>query len=208
MTQLLRIDVSPRGADSHSRQIGDRIETALMAKDTVRRNLAAMPVQHLDGAAITGFFSPQAALTNDLRQATALSDAIIAEVEAADTLLITTPMFNFGVPSVLKAWIDQLVRINRTFSFDGANFDGLLKGKRAVVVIAYGAAGYADGGALAGADFVRPFMDFVLRFVGFSSVEFVTIEATNADPESRARAQAECDAQITELLRGPFAIAA
>jgi FMN-dependent NADH-azoreductase len=108
MTQLLRIDVSPRGANSHSRQIGDRIETALMASDIVRRDLAAIPVPHLDGAAITGFFSPQDALTDDLRQATALSDAIIAEVEAADTLLITTPMFNFGVPSVLRRGLTSL----------------------------------------------------------------------------------------------------
>lgn len=208
MTQLLRIDVSPRGPDSHSRRIGDRIEAGLAAAAIVRRDLSAMPVAHLDGAAITGFFSPDEALTPELREATALSDAIIAEVGAADTLLITLPMFNFGVPSVFKAWVDQLVRVNRTFSYDGASFDGLMKGKRAIVVIAYGAAGYGAGGPLAAGDFVRPYVDFVLRFIGFAEVDFVTMEATNADPSSKAAAEAVAETQIAAALTNASATAA
>jgi FMN-dependent NADH-azoreductase len=200
MTDLLRIDASPRSDASHSRRIGDRIERALAPRHVVRRDLAAAPVPHLDADAITGFFSPADALTPALREATALSDTIIAEVEAADTLLVTIPMFNFGVPSVLKAWIDQLVRVNRSFSYDGTVFDGLLKGKRAYVVIAYGAAGYGEGGALHAADFVRPFMDFVLRFVGFADVQFVTLDAVNAGPEAFALSEAETERQLAALF--------
>jgi FMN-dependent NADH-azoreductase len=201
MTKLLRIDASPRGGDSYSRRIGDKIEAALSAANITRRDLATAPIAHLDGVAIAGFFSPNDALTPEMKTATALSDAVLAEIEAADTLLITTPMFNFGIPSVLKAWIDQLVRINRSFSFDGTNFDGLLKGRRAYVVIAYGAAGYAEGGPLHSADFAKPFLDFVLRFVGFESVEFVMLDATNAGPEALANAQTEADRQIAALFK-------
>jgi FMN-dependent NADH-azoreductase len=200
MTKLLRVDASPRGGESHSRRIGDRIEAALGATSITRRDLAMMPIPHLDGETITGFFSPADAMTDDLKAATALSDTIIGEVEAADVLLMTIPMFNFGVPSVVKAWIDQLVRVNRSFSFDGSNFDGLLKGKRAYVVIAYGAAGYAAGQPLSGADFVKPFIDFVLRFIGFEPVEFITLDATNSGPDALAAAQAEADRQSMALF--------
>jgi FMN-dependent NADH-azoreductase len=202
MTNLLRIDVSPRGETSYSRQIGNRIETALAATSVIRRDLTATPTAHLDAAAITGFFSPADSLSDDLKAATALSDQIIGEVEAADTVLITTPMFNFGIPSVLKAWIDQLVRVNRSFSYDGKSFDGLLKGKRAIVVIAYGAAGYGPGGALASADFVKPFLDFVLRFIGFAQVDFVALDGTNAGPDALAAARLEADRQFAALFPG------
>jgi FMN-dependent NADH-azoreductase len=207
MIDLLRIDVSPRSDASHSRRIGNRIERALDPQRVTRRDLAAEHIPHLDAAAITGFFSPADALTPELREATALSDMIIAEVEAADMLLITIPMFNFGVPSVLKAWVDQLVRVNRSFSFDGTTFDGLLKGKRAYVVIAYGATGYAEGGALHAADFVRPFIDFVLRFVGFEDVQFVTLDAVNAGPEAFALSEAEAERQLAALFPAPAAAA-
>jgi FMN-dependent NADH-azoreductase len=200
MTHLLRIDASTRSGDSHSRRIGDRIEAALTPRQITRRDLAANPLPHLDQDMITGFFSPAEALTPALQTATALSDAIIDEVEAADTLLITIPMFNFGVPSVVKAWVDQLVRINRTFSFDGTNFAGLLQGKRAYVVIAYGAAGYAEGGPLHGADFVKPFMDFVLRFVGITDIRFVTLDGSNAGPDALAASEAAVDHQLVTLF--------
>jgi FMN-dependent NADH-azoreductase len=200
MTNLLRIDASTRSGDSHSRRIGDRIEAALTPGSVTRRDLAASPLPHLDQTAITGFFSPADALTPELKAATALSDQIIGEVEAADTLLITIPMFNFGIPSVVKAWIDQLVRVNRSFSFDGANFDGLIKGKRAYVVIAYGAAGYAEGAPLHSADFVKPFMDFVLRFVGITDIHFVTLDGINAGPDALAASEADLELQLADLF--------
>ncbi|WP_246047539.1 NAD(P)H-dependent oxidoreductase [Hankyongella ginsenosidimutans] len=102
----------------------------------------------------SAFFSDAATHGTAEKQATMLSDELIAEIEAADDILITVPMYNFGVPSALKAWIDQIVRVGRTFSFDGQNFGGLVTGKRAFIVIAYGAAGYA--GDFKPADFVAP----------------------------------------------------
>jgi FMN-dependent NADH-azoreductase len=205
MTILLRIDASPRGGDSHSRRIGDVIERALQLNYAVHHDLAVHPVHHLDAQAIAGFFADAQAMTPELARAVAVSDQVIAEVEAADVLLITTPMFNFAVPSVLKAWIDQLVRVNRSFSYDGVAFQGLLKGKRAIVVIAYGAAGYAKGQPLHGADFARPYLDFILRFVGIEDVHFVTLDATNAGPDALAAAQADTDRQLASLFAGTAA---
>jgi FMN-dependent NADH-azoreductase len=104
---------------------------------------------------------------------------LIEEVNSADTILIATPMYNFTVPSALKSWIDQIVRIGRTFSYDGTNFTGLVKARRVVVVAAFGAGGY--GGALAGADFVTPYLKFLFGFLGVSDVTVIPTEATTAD---------------------------
>jgi FMN-dependent NADH-azoreductase len=183
MQRLLRIDTSTRGDASHSRRLGDEIEQALREREpgllVQRRNLADSPLPHLDLETIGAFFTPDEALTDGQRLGAALSDDIIDEVRGADTLLVTTPMFNFGVPSGLKAWIDQLVRIRRTFSYDGANFGGLLHGRTAIVAVAYGASGFAPGGAMATGDFVAPYLDYVLRFMGFDEVHVVRAEGMN-----------------------------
>jgi FMN-dependent NADH-azoreductase len=118
-------------------------------------------------------------LDGKLKDAVALSDQLIDEINAADTILIATPMYNFTVPSALKSWIDQIVRINRTFSFDGTNFTGLVKARRVVVVAAFGARGYGD--SLAGADFVTPYLKFLFGFLGVSDVSVISAEATTVD---------------------------
>lgn len=188
MERLLRIDTSTRGDASHSRRLGDEVEQALRAREpglsVRRRDLSEDPLPHLDLDTIGAFFAPDDALSDGQRLAAALSDAVIEEVQRADVLLITTPMFNFGVPSALKAWIDQLVRIRRTFSFDGQNFGGLLRGRIAIVAVAYGASGFAPGGPMATGDFVAPYLDYVLRFMGFDDVHVIRAEGMNtAQPQ-------------------------
>lgn len=191
MHTLLRIDSSSRHDGSWSRRIGDDLAAHLAPERTIRRDLATMPAPHISLATVGAFFSDPATHGPEDRQATALSDALIAEIEAADDILITVPMYNFGVPSALKAWIDQVVRIGRTFSFDGESFAGLLQGKRAFVVIAYGAAGYA--GDFRPADFVAPYLSFVLNFIGITDVTVIPVEGINmgqgdtAEAEARAR---------------------
>jgi FMN-dependent NADH-azoreductase len=137
MTTILRIDASSRDQGSASRTLGDHLEQSLIARipgaQPIRRDLATEPPPHVESATIIGYYTPPEAMTDVLRQATALSDALIAELRSADILLLTTPMYNFSVPSALKAWIDQVVRIGHTFSYDGANFTGLLTGKKAYV---------------------------------------------------------------------------
>lgn len=90
-------------------------------------------------------------------------------------------MYNFSVPSALKAWIDQIVRIGRTFAYDGTNFTGLVTIKRAYVICAYGAGGYTDGGGFASFNFLEPYLKGLLSFLGITEIQFFNLQATTGD---------------------------
>lgn len=194
MTRILRIDASSRRGEANSRELANLFLSQWLLHEPdaqiVRRDLAEAPVPHIANETIQGYYTPAEQMTAALKTATALSDRLIAEVIEADVLLIATPMYNFTVPSALKAWIDQVVRIGRTFSYDGKEFAGLLPGKRAFVMVAYGAGGYLDGGPFAVADFVQPYLKFLLGFLGISDVTFVAIEQTTADAATIAAGRA------------------
>jgi FMN-dependent NADH-azoreductase len=185
MPRLLRIDSSARFTGSVSRDLGDRFEEAWRARGAgfavTRRDLGAVPVPQIVQATIAGFYTAANDMTAELRAATALSDTLIAELKSADELLIASPMYNFTIPAALKAWIDQVVRINQTFSYDGQNFKGLVTARRATIVSAYGAGGYLGGGPLASADFCFTYLKFVLNFLGVPAVEQIGVEATTGD---------------------------
>ena len=205
MTSLLRIDASARVTDSHSRRLGDNFEYAWVAagpaRTVIRRDLVLHPVAQIHDTTITGFYTPPDKLTEALRKATALSDMLIEELTGASELLITTPMYNFTAPAALKAWIDQIVRIGHTFSYDGKNFSGMLKTRRAVIVCAYGAGGYLDGGALAGIDFLVPYLKFLLGFLGIAHVEVLAVEATTGDAAMLSASAAKIAGQLEMLAR-------
>jgi FMN-dependent NADH-azoreductase len=90
-------------------------------------------------------------------------------------------MYNFSIPSALKAWIDQIVRIGRTFAYDGINFTGLVTVKKAYVICAYGASGYTDGGAFASFNFLEPYLKSLLSFLGIGEIQFFNLQATTGD---------------------------
>ena len=202
MPTLLRIDSSSRRDASHSRALADAFEAAWSSRfpdaTIIRRDLAANPIAHIHETTIAGFYAPAEKLDDTLKAAVALSDRLIEEVNAADTILIATPMYNFTVPSALKSWIDQIVRINRTFSYDGTNFTGLVKAKRVVVVTAFGAGGY--GGALASANFVTPYLKFLFGFLGVADVTVIPAEATTADVATVASNIDRAKAEIFKLV--------
>ena len=208
MTRILRIDASSRRDEANSRELANLFVSQWLAREPdaeiMRRDLAEAPVPHIANETIQGYYTPAEQMTAPLRAATALSDLLIAELLDADVLLIATPMYNFSVPSALKAWIDQIVRIGRTFSYDGKGFAGLLPGRRAFVMVAYGAGGYLDGGPFAAADFVQPYLKFLLGFLGISDVTFVAIEQTTADASTiaagRARAAKLIDVTVAAAL--------
>ncbi|MEM8824026.1 MAG: NAD(P)H-dependent oxidoreductase [Pseudomonadota bacterium] len=185
MPHLLRIDSSSRQTGSHSRALADSAEAAWRQTHpggtVTNRDVTDGTIPVISEATIAGFYTPDAAKGPDERAATALSDMLIAELQAADTLLISAPIYNFAPPASLKLWIDQIVRINRTFAFDGANFTGLATPTRAILCLAYGAGGYDVGGALEPADFLAPYLRFLLTFLGIEDVRTVTVEQTTAD---------------------------
>lgn len=177
MTTLLRIDSSSRHDGSWSRRLGDTVAAKLAPATTIVRDLVEKPVPHIAVETIGAFFSDPAGYGDAEKAATAISDELLAEIAAADDILITVPMYNFGIPSALKAWVDQVVRIGRTFSFDGQSFTGLVTGKRAFIVIAYGAGGYDADFKVA--DFVEPYLVFVLNFLGITDVTVIPVEGIN-----------------------------
>lgn len=200
---LLRIDASARIDGSHSRALGDAFEAAWHARraqgQIIRRDLAREPLPQIDNLTIAGFYTPADAMTDELRAATKLSDGLIAELQSAGELLLTTPMYNFAVPAALKAWIDQIVRIGHTFGYDGSNFTGLVTGKRITIAIAYGAGGYGEGGPMAALDMVRPYLQALFGFLGFTDIRFAAVEATTGEAGALARSLDDARQAIAAL---------
>lgn len=195
---LLRIDASARLAGSTSRRLADGIESRWKAQfprgTVIRRDLAADPISHITDITIQGFYTPPDQLTAALRAAIAHSDSLIAELKSAHTVLISTPIYNFALPSALKAWIDQIVRVGHSFAYEDGQFRGLVKGPRAVLALAYGAGGYQ--GPMAAMDFLRPYLSSLLNFIGIAQVQVIAAEATTADA---ATAAAQVDAAEREI---------
>lgn len=194
-TVLLRIDASSRSQGSVSRRLADAIEAHWLAAHpqgrVQRRDLAAQPVPHIENDTIAGYYTPPADLTPALRAATALSDELIQELKSAHTVLIASPIYNFSMPSALKAWIDQIVRIGHTFAYEDGQFRGLVQGPRAVLALAYGAGGYQ--GPLAAMDHLRPYLSQLLPFIGIADVRVIAAEATTAPQAEDEVARALAD---------------
>ena len=210
MSTILRIDSSSRsskpagGAEvSFSRALADAVVAKLASERPavriVTRDLVADPIGPVADDTIKGYYTPPEAMTPDLQAATAQSDVLIAELKAADAVVISAPIYNFAVPSALKAWIDQIVRIGHTFSYEDGQFGGLVADKPTYLVLSYGAAGYAPGGPLETLDFLRPYLVSLMNFIGLTSVEVVAVEGTTAPDaaERLAAAKAEIGARLT-----------
>jgi FMN-dependent NADH-azoreductase len=138
--------------------------------------------------------------------ARALSDTLIGELEAADVIVIGAPMYNFGIPSTLKAWFDHVLRAGRTFRYSEAGPEGLVKGKRAIIVEARGGF-YSDGPARV-MDFQEPYLRTLLGFIGIADVTFVRAERLGFGPEARDQAVAAAQAEIARLAEGGLSQAA
>jgi FMN-dependent NADH-azoreductase len=215
MNTILRIDASSRATNSVSRTLGNYFEAAWLERHprdrVLRRDVVTEPIRHIADQTIAGFYTPADQLTAELHAATALSDRLIAELRAADVLLITVPMYNFSVPSALKAWIDQIVRIGQTFAYDGSSFSGLVTGRQAYVVTSHGVGGYRHGEPLAAADFLVPYLRFILQFLGITDVRFFAVEGTTGDEFSVAaaieRTRREIDAVVAAASVVPVAAA-
>lgn len=204
MTQVLVIDSSALGAHSASRQLTDTLIDRWRAADpslsVVRRDVGAEPLPHLTGETLAGL---DPAAPAEMR---ALGDALIAEVKAADVLVIGAPMYNFGIPSTLKAWFDHILRAGETFRYTAAGPEGLLTGKRAIVVSTRGGL-YSEGPA-AVMDAQEPHLRALLSFVGITDVTFVRAEGLKVSPEQREQSIAAALAHVETLGGQPVALAA
>jgi len=200
MASVLVINSSASGADSVSRQLVASTVDKLRAKNAslsvVERDLGASPVPHLT-IETTAALRAGATTTPAQVEAIALSDALIAELKAADTIVIGAPMYNFGIPSTLKAWFDYVLRAGLTFKYSEAGPEGLVIGKRAIVVESRG--GLYSSGPAQPMDSQEPHLRTLLGFIGITDVTFVRAEKLGYGPEARQQAISDAVAELAKL---------
>lgn len=186
---VLRIDASARRDGSETRALTQRIIDRLAPQSLIQRDLATA-IPSLDADWLAASWTPEDQRSDAQRETLALSDSLIAELQAADTLVIGTPIYNFGIPAPLKAWIDQIARAGVTFRYTEAGPEGFMTGKRAIIAI-------ASGGTQVGSDidFASGYLRHILGFLGITDVQFVAADLLMIDAEaSHAKANAALEA--------------
>ncbi|GLR68303.1 FMN-dependent NADH-azoreductase [Acidocella aquatica] len=200
MKQILMIDVSPRGKDSASRAVAEtlvaRLTVLYPSARLIRRDLAAEPLPHLDGITLRAITTRDPVEAEQLQAAARQSDQLTGELLDSDLLVIAAPMWNFGVPSALKAWIDLVVRPGRTFRYAAGEVLGLAKDKKAILVLASG--GVFTEGPWRPWDFVEPYLRQILGFIGIVDVQTVRVEGMNI-PELAISAVPKANKVVEEL---------
>ena len=201
MTNVLISDSAATGEASVSRKLtreaGERLQRRDPSVRIVHRDIGAAPIPHLTEKSVPAI---RAGIvdSDEARSALALSDELIAELQEADLIIMGAPMYNFGMPSTLKAWFDHVLRARVTFRYTEAGPEGLLKGKKAIVVETR--AGLYSEGPAAAMDSQEPHLRTLLGFMGIDDVTFVRAEKLAFGDEIAAAAVAEAAERIdTEL---------
>ena len=192
---VLRIDASARHDGSVSRTLTDSLMENLRKQHgeipTLHRDLATSPPDFVDADWVAANFTPAESRTREHCETLAASDALVAELQTADILVMGVPLYNFAIPAALKAWVDMVARARLTFRYTDSGVEGLLKDKRAYVV-------FASGGVPAGSDvdFATGYMRHVLGFMGITDVTIIAADQLNRRGDE---ALAGARAQITAL---------
>ena len=196
MSRVLIIESSARQQDSVSRQLTQTFisqwQTAHPNDSITVRDLAVNPVPHLDINLLGGWMKP-AEQRNDLEQVSLKrSNELTDELLAADVLVMAAPMYNFAIPSTLKAWLDHVLRAGVTFKYTDTGPQGLLSGKRAYVLT-------ARGGIYAGstADHQEPYLRQVMAFIGIHDVTFIHAEGMNLGGDFQEKGLSQANAKLS-----------
>ena len=201
---VLSIETSPLGDYSVSRKLTAKILSELKAKhsDTqvVTRDLAASPLPHLDGMTVGAFFTPPDQRSEAQNTALNLSDTCVDELIAAEVIVIGAPMWNFGIPSSLMAWIDHIIRTGRTFQYGASGPESLLPpGKK--VIIASSRGGVYTSGPMQAMDHQETYLRTALGFIGLHDVAIVRAEGVAKGEEAVKSAMTIADAQLTDIIQ-------
>ena len=195
---ILQINASAR-RDGNSTKVANSVTERLKAANPgatlTLRDLAVTPHPVLDEAALGALFTPAEQRSPEQAARVALDDALIAEIQAHDTLVLGVPMYNFGVPVQFKAWIDAIARAGTTFRYTATGPEGLLKGKTVYVALARGGL-YRDTPN----DSQVPYLKAVLGFLGMTDVRFIYAEGLAMGPEAAARGFAQAELDIEAAL--------
>jgi FMN-dependent NADH-azoreductase len=194
---ILQINSSARSTGSESTRLADSIVAKLLAttpaSTLVKRDLAVNPHPPIDEPTLGALFTPAAQRTPEQATRVAMDDALIAELQAADAIVIGAPMYNFGITVQLKSWFDAVARAGVTFSYTATGPVGLLSGKKVYVTLARGGFHKDD-------DLQAQHLKKFLGFLGLTDVSFVYSEGLGMGPEAVAKAQAQADAQVNAVL--------
>jgi FMN-dependent NADH-azoreductase len=207
---ILQIHSSARADGSHSSRLARRIVERLQAAASdataatiTVRDLGRTPHPELNEGALQALFTPPEQRTPEQAARVALDDALIAEVQAADVVVLGVPMYNFGVPAQLKNWIDAISRAKVTFQYTAKGPEGLLKGKKVYIALTRGGQ-YRNTPA----DTQVPYLKTVLSFLGMSDIQLVYAEGLAMGPEAEQQALASAQVQIDALVLAEEAVAA
>ncbi|MDP2698496.1 FMN-dependent NADH-azoreductase [Thalassospira sp.] len=183
MAVVLRIDTSVNGDNSKSLQLSsklvDRIVAADPATDVVVRNVNDHSIPALNGEIVGAYFTPAENRSEDQKKIIAASDMLVAELFAADTLVIGVPMYNFSIPSRLKVWVDLVARAGVTFQYTENGPKGLIEGKKAYLVVSTGGVPVNSP-----ADFATPYMKQFLAFLGITDVTVIDASGFAVDADA------------------------
>lgn len=197
--KILQINASARREGANSTRVANtivaRLQAANPAAQLTLRDLAVTPHPVLDEAALGALFTPVDQRSPEQAARVALDDALIAEIQPHDTLVLGVPMYNFGVPVQLKSWIDAISRAGVTFRYTETGPEGLLKGKKVYVALARGGL-YRDTAN----DSQVPYLKSVLGFLGLSDVSFIYAEGLAMGTESAEKAFAQADSDLNAAL--------
>ena len=173
MTRLLIVETSPRGDASISRNMARRFVTDWRAAhpggEVVERDLMETDLAFVSAPWLQAYFTPPEHHTPKMKEALALSDELVAELLSANEIAISTPVYNYNVPAVLKAWIDHIVRKGLTLGHDGS---GLVTGRKATILLASGGI-YTEGSPIAARDIATQYLRLILNVIGIEDVTFV-----------------------------------
>lgn len=200
---ILQLNTSARVFEndqgSNSTRLANELVIKLLATEPSAklsvRDLARQPHPMLDEGALQALFTPEERRSPEQAARVALDDELIAEIQAADVLVLGVPMYNFGISAQLKNWIDAIVRARTTFRYTENGVEGLLTGKKVYALLSRGGK-YRDQAK----DSQVPFLRTVLGFVGMSDIEFIYAEGLAMGPEAEAAGLAEARAQIEALF--------
>jgi len=198
MTTILQLNASIFGDDGHSSRMADHFISLWHRLDpraqVIRRDFAEDPIPHLTASRFHAALPPAGERTPEQKEDARIADELVEELLAADVLVLGLPMYNFNVPSTLKAWFDHVARAGTTFRYTKEGPEGLVNVKKAYVFAARGGK-YNQGADELQTPYIRQF----LRFLGIEEIEFVYAEGMAGDEESRRKSLEEANASIEAL---------
>jgi FMN-dependent NADH-azoreductase len=198
---ILHVDSSPAGDHSYSRKISaaliEKLKSSHPDATTVYRDLVANPLPHLDPFMLGAMFAPAEGRSEEQMKALANSDQAVKELMEADTIVIGSPMHNFGISSQLKSWIDHIVRAGVTFHYTAEGPKGLVPSSKKVYIVAARGGVYSEGPYKA-YEHQDSYLKAILGFIGLTDVTVIPVEGVAMGPEAAAKAVSQAEAAVAK----------